>query len=218
MFSERAQSDLRNDLVYSIERGRHQKHILAFLKSNLCECATRLTGATRNDLASMCEDDISRQVVRLLNEKLREGSGYLFMFEAKRGPDIWIYAVPCKPFTSELFLIEAKRLPPTSPRDYVRTGIGRFKREEHGKEHEEAVLLGYIQANDFAYWQAKVNSWIGELIGSPDEKPSWAAQDRLCTHELTAVGLYTSTHSRMTARPIRLHHIWIRLVKDTTRN
>lgn len=211
MFSEDTTFDLRSDLVYSIEHGHQQKQIMAFLQSNLSECAAKLMAAAKCDLMTMCEDDISRQIVNLLNDKLREASGYLFRFEARCGPDILIFASPYQPFSSELFVIEAKRLPPTTSRDYVRMGIGRFKREEHGKEHDIAAMLGYIQDEDFGHWYKKVNSWIEDLISTSGESPRWIEQDKLRSIRLTDVGEYESKHSRINENPITLYHFWVPL-------
>ncbi len=211
MYSEDMTFDLRSDLVYSIEHGHQQKQIMAFLQSNLSECAAKLTAAAKCDLMTMYEDDISRQIVNLLNDKLREASGYLFRFEAKCGPDILIFASPYQPFSSELFIIEAKRLPSPKSRDYVKTGIGRFKREEHGKKHDIAAMLGYVQDEDFEHWYKKVNSWIEDSIAMPDENPRWMEQDKLHSVRLAGVGEYRSTHSRINENPITLYHFWVPL-------
>ena len=213
MFSEDNKPDLKSNLVYSIERHRHQKRILGFLQNSLPGLARQLIEAVDFTLSNMCEDDISREIVNLLNDKIRESSGYIFRFEAKSGPDILIYALPYAPFSSELLVIEAKRLPPTSSRDYVHTGIGRFKREEHGKQHDIAAILGYVQDEDFAHWYKKINSWIDDLIHKANESPAWIEQDKLCRVKEGDLGEYESIHSRVSKDPIALRHFWIMLNK-----
>lgn len=211
MYSEEMTVDLQSDLVYTIKHGHQQKQIIAFLQSNISECATKLTGAAKSDLLTMHEDDISRQIVNLLNDKLREKSGYLFRFEAKEGPDILIFASPYKAFSLELFVVEAKRLPPTSNQDYVKSGIGRFKKEKHGKGHGIAAMLGYVQKENFDHWYNEINSWIEDLIATPDGNPSWIEQDKLHLISRVDVGEYRSTHSRINENPIILHHFWVSL-------
>ena len=164
VYIEQNGTELLRDLDYTIGHGHHQKSILIFLQNNLPELARKLKEGAKIDLTNVKEDDLSREIVNLLNDKLRETSGYIFRFEAKSGPDILIFAAPYRAFSGELFIVEAKRLPPTSNRDYVKSGIGRFKREEHGKQHDIAAMLGYVQSRDFEYWYNEVNSWIEDLI------------------------------------------------------
>ena len=211
MFCKDNNPDLRSNLVYSIRRRHHQKRILGFLQDNLPIVARRLTGGSRYSVSTMDEDDISREVVNLLNDRIRESSVYLFRFESKSGPDILIYALPYEPFSSELLLVEAKRLPSTSSRDYVRTGVGRFKRAEHGGRHDVAAMLAYVQDKDFNHWHETINSWIDDLIHNADESPAWTAQDRLRRVKVADLGEYESTHSRVSRNPIVLRHLWIKL-------
>ena len=144
-----------------------------------------------------------------MNDKLRESSGYLFRFEAKSGPDILIFASPYQSFSDPLLVIEAKRLPPTSKRDYVRTGIGRFKTEEHGKHHDIAAMLGYIQDKDFDYWYKEINGWIDDLIVDVTQNPRWEKQDKLNKSNAAPLGEYDSKHSRKEKGPITLCHFWL---------
>ena len=138
-------------LRYSLDHHQHQKKILSFLRSNLPEITNKLIKSAGANLMDYEEDDITGEINNFLNDKLRESSGYLFRFEAKSGPDILMFASPYQSFSPPLFVIEAKRLPSTSARDYVRTGIGRFKNGEHGAQYNIAAVLGYVQDNDFDY-------------------------------------------------------------------
>ena len=124
-----------------------------------------------------------------------------------------VYQFPHIVHTPELFVIEAKRLPPTSSRDYVKTGIRRFKTEEHGKPHELAAILGYIQDKDSSYWHKIVNSWIDTLISDADDTPKWIEQDKIRRIKVTDLAEYESKHSRVSKNPITLHHLWIMLNK-----
>jgi hypothetical protein len=206
MFFEQNKPDIRK-VHYPIKLGSHQIKILAFLKINLPIFAKMLTD--KINLTKIGEDIISGEIANLLNDKLRESSGYVFLFEAKKGPDILIFAAPYKPFSQKLFVIEAKRLHSRNSNDYVRTGIGRFKKEEHGKQDNIAAMLGYVQENNFDHWYNKVNSWINALIPDEKENPRWAADEQISKIQITEIGEYISKHSRITENPIILYHFWL---------
>lgn len=203
---------VQSDLDYSIPRRFHQKRILAFLRTNLPTFASDFleTASPRNEVI-LAENYISTQISLFLSNKSNE-SGYIFGFQAT-GPDILVHQFPHVVHTPELFVIEAKRLPPTSSRDYVKTGIRRFKTEEHGKLHELAAILGYVQDRDFSYWHKTVNSWIDTLISDADETPKWIEQDKLGRVKVADPSEYESIHSRVSKNPITLYHIWIKLYK-----
>jgi hypothetical protein len=208
---EQSKPDIKNDLIYSLESGHHRKSILSFIRENIVDVSSILLGKANINISTLYEDDISREITNLLNDKLRELSGYLFRFEAKSGPDILIFASPYIAFSEPLFFIEAKRLPPTSSRDYVNSGIGRFKNKEHGKNHDIAAMLGYVQKEDFNYWYGKVNSWIDDLIANPNDCIGWSEQDKITIIQVSEFGEYKSTHSRIKINPITLYHFWINL-------
>jgi hypothetical protein len=212
MYIEQNGSELQRELKYTIGHGQYQKSILIFLQNNLPGIPRNLCEGAQSDLTNAREDVITGEIVNLLNDKLRETSGgYLFRFEAKSGPDILIFATPYEAFSEELFVIEAKRLPPTSHRDYVKGGIGRFKREEHGKQHNMAAMLGYVQSENFAYWYNEVNRWIEDLISANDNNIRWEQQDRICIIQIKDIGEYKSKHSRIIKNAIILYHFWINL-------
>jgi hypothetical protein len=209
MFFEQSGPDIYNELKYSLEHRQHQKKILTFLRSNLPGIADRLIQGTGASLSDFEEDDLTGEINNLLNDKLRESSGYLFRFEAKSGPDILMFASPYEPFSMPLFVIEAKRLPPTRSRDYVLTGIRRFKMEEHGMHHDIAAMLGYVQDKNFNHWYDEINLWIDDLIADMTQKPQWEQQDKLNQVVVTSYGEYKSIHSRTKQGPITLHHFWL---------
>ena len=209
MFFEQSGPDIQNELKYSLEYRQHQKKILTFLRSNLPGITNKLIEGANSRLSDFEEDDLTGEINNLLNDKLRESSGYLFRFEAKSGPDILMFASPYEPFSIPLFVIEAKRLPPTKRRDYVLTGIRRFKTEEHGMQHDIAAILGYVQDKNFNHWYDEINLWIEDLIADAAQKPRWEQQDKLNKVGVASYGEYTSTHSRVKMGPITLHHFWL---------
>ena len=209
MFLEQSGPDIHNELKYSLEDHQHQKKIISFLRSNLPEITNKLIESAGTRLSGFNEDDITREIHNLLSDKLRESSGYLFRFEAKSGPDILMFVSPCEPFSLPLFVIEAKRLPPTKKQDYVLTGIRRFKMEEHGMQHDIAAMLGYVQDKNFNHWYDEINLRIEDLIADTAQKPRWEQQDKLNKVGVASYGEYTSTHSRVKMGPITLHHFWL---------
>jgi hypothetical protein len=212
MFFEKNKPIIRDDLKYSIPSRFHQKKILSFLRYCLPEWA-KICG-DNSVFSTMNEDSISGEIADFLNDQLRNSSGYLFRFEAKKGPDFLVFASPYQMLSEELFVIEAKRLPPTNSQDYVKIGIGRFKNEEHGQNHNIAAMLGYIQKNDFNHWFDQVNSWITTLISLKNETPEWTPKDKICVIQISDIGEYKSEHSRITKNPITIHHFWLNLCSN----
>jgi len=210
MFFKQEQSDIQKDLDYSIKKGLHQIRILTLLRNNLSGFSKDFETLIANqDVNINLEDYISQELQFFLNNKVKQ-SGYLFGFQAK-GPDIFARQLGGGVHSLTLLFIEAKRLPSTSSQDYVKTGIGRFKKEIHGKEHDVAAMLGYVQENDFSHWFTKVNSWIRALISDKNEKPRWTHKEQIYEIRTTDIGEYRSTHCRITEKPITLYHFWINL-------
>jgi hypothetical protein len=218
MFAETTESSNTVKVKFPIAKGQHQTRILMFLRDNLPAITTSLNqGAMLNnvELKKVHEDSITRHIVVLLNQRLIETKkDFLFTFESKDGPDMLIYAMPHLGFSLPIFIIEAKRLPPTSVQEYVRGrngGIERFKKESHGSEYDLAAMLGYIQEKDASYWHQKINCWIDKLILNSIADPKWEEQDKLALVKDSSVAEFISIHSRLKKKPVSLHHFWISL-------
>ena len=212
MFFEQNKSDIQRDLDYSIKTGLHQIKILALLRNNLPKFSKDFKApiaTLKQDVNINFENYISQELSFFLNNKVNQ-SGYLLGFQAT-GPDIFVRLFGVGVHGLTLLFIEAKRLPPSSPQDYVKTGIRRFKKEEHGKQHNVAAMLGYVQEEDFIHWYKTINSWIDDLIRKVDESPAWVEQDKLSRVKEGYLGEYNSIHSRVSKDPIALHHFWIKL-------
>lgn len=208
MFFKQRQLDIRKDLDYSIAKGLHQTKILGLLRNNLPKFSKDFKIAAPNVNVNL-EDYISQELQFFLNNQVRPGS-YLFGFQAK-GPDIFVRQFGARIHGLILLYIEAKRLPPTSSQDYVKTGIRRFKKEEHGKQHDTAAMLGYVQEKDFNHWHNEINSWIAALTSDKSENPRWTKEEQINKVQITDIGEYQSTHHRISKKPIKLHHFWINL-------
>lgn len=209
MFFEQTTPDIQNNLDYPLKPRQHQTAILSFLRQTLPEVAKSLVRTGASILPTLNENDITGEISNLLNDRLRSTSSYLFRFEAQSGPDILMFASPYKTFSRPLFVIEAKRLPSTSSRDYVLTGIRRFKTEEHGKDHDYAAMLGYIQAQDCDHWHNTINGWIDDLTTDRSQKPRWENQDKLNCCCVNPIGEYKSVHRRKERDPITIYHFWL---------
>ena len=210
MLAEQKELEINNNLKFSTERGFHQIRILAFIRTCLPVFAREFIGTSviAADQNINDENYISQELSVFFNNRIPE-SGYIFMFEAK-GPDIFVRQAGSKVHGPTLLFMEAKRLPPTDSQDYVKEGIGRFKRETHGKECNIAAMLGYVQEDDFDHWFNRINSWIITLI-SKEESPKWSAEEQISKIQIADIGEYKSTHSRINEKPITLYHFWINL-------
>ena len=147
MFNEKNELYIQRDLDYSIETGCHQIRILTFLKNKLPEFSREFKASPpaevlKQDVDIEFENYISQELQVFLNNNVIQ-SGYLFGFQAI-GPDIFVRQFGVGIHGLTLLFIEAKRLRSKSSNDYVKTGIRRFKREEHGKQHNIAVMLKLI--------------------------------------------------------------------------
>lgn len=123
-----------------------------------------------------------------------------------------------------LLPIECKRLPTPvgkdrDEREYLISkfsstgGVYRFKSGHHGREHDRAAMIGYIQGKDIAHWHSQLGVWVDDLAAEPVD--GWTAADKLdlVEHDITKrLGSFTSNHSRKAGlNPIRIDHLWIEM-------
>ncbi|MCB8943187.1 MAG: hypothetical protein H6658_05485 [Ardenticatenaceae bacterium] len=171
---------------------------------------------------SLLEDDISRELNAFLQSKAKN---YIFRFNEKKGVDFQILVEPYILWAKPIFMIEAKRLPPTNPKDYVqgRTGgIERFKREQEGfiLEKNHCAMVAYIQRHTFEHWLAQVNHWITELVANNEsfEGVNWEESDKLVAiaSNMSAIARYTSNHSRKTLARLTVNHFWFDMRVDNS--
>lgn len=128
-----------------------------------------------------------------------------------------------------ILVIEGKRLPApsndrereyvTGENDDITGGIQRFKTGAHGKEHGEAIIVGYVQAEVPEYWFAVINGWISDLKTELPDK--WSMNDELRDIQCEDSGQRArsfSEHSRVSgcrSESIRLHHFWIQMKRPS---
>ena len=123
------------------------------------------------------------------------------------------------------FSMEAKRLPTpggkSREKEYVigatheNGAMERYKKGIHGKNLDQAGIIGYIQDKDSSFWFPTVNSWIQDLIIS--DPGLWKTDDVLISGSSTSPNLFlaqSTNHRDIAGLPndtIILHHFWIAL-------
>jgi hypothetical protein len=189
------------------------KAILGFLEMWLHPFRKEYLSTTSSSL----EDEISEKLNLFLQKKSKENN-LLFQFGGRKGVDFQIYVEPYLMSAKPIFMIEAKRLPPTNYRDYVqgRTGgIERFKREQEGfiLDKNHCAMVGYIQQHSFGDWFEVINQWLTELITANDKHDgiTWEESDKLVYVESNTEGVakYTSNHARKTLLRLTVFHYWL---------
>ena len=117
-------------------------------------------------------------------------------------------------------VIEGKRLPApdkSREREYVTGdnkitgGIQRFKKGQHGKDHEKAIILAYLQRGASDEWYSTINSWIEGLSESHPEE--WDKSELLEDFQnSTQTSRMKSRHPRpqnCQSEKIQLLHFWV---------
>ncbi|MFA6172831.1 MAG: hypothetical protein WC701_04035 [Kiritimatiellales bacterium] len=202
---------------FSFGANKTQRAILQYLGEWL---PLFLKWSNGRSFAGTQEDDISEELEWFLQEKVKS-TNLLLNLNRKKGSDFRFRIDGMGVGTQSVFLMEAKRLPPTSTRDYVHHhgspgGISRFKLEQVGFGDHLAfsAMLGYVQKNDFEHWFNQVNLWIADLMAAPDEvEMKWGNEDKLLfVKKDKSIAEYRSIHTRISKAPIRLTHFWLNMV------
>mgnify|MGYP005847216325 CR=1 FL=1 len=183
------------------------------------------------------EEELNAQLHNFLEVRSRQQFPMVFFQHEQRQADrrrVDLAAKPVSPVIIKgvsynkylpILVIEGKRLPPPSKdreREYVTGGeklsggIQRFKLGLHGKAHDAAIIVGYVQKQDIRQWHSQVNDWIAELAKSDPEE--WSADETLTefsTEDQSTRSRSVSKHPRSISHarsPIRLFHFWIQCV------
>ncbi len=204
------------DIDFSFKANKTQRSILKYLREWLPGFLREFDGHFQPNEK---EDDISG-VLALFLQKRMKATNLLIDLNRKWGSDFQ-FTTDVLIGAEPIFLVEAKRLPSTSTRDYVHHhkkpgGISRFKEEQSGfgKHLTSSAMVGYVQKYDFDHLFNQVNGWISDLIESDEDSGlSWAKTDMLVeTKRGVSVVEYTSTHERVSKKPIHLTHFWLDMV------
>lgn len=167
------------------------------------------------------EDGISQRLNLFLQVKAKSNN-FLFQFNGRKGVDFSIVIELPDLWAKPVFVIEAKRLPPTNPRDYVQGptgGIERFKREKDGFsfERNQCAMVAYVQRKTFYHWFGQINNWLTDLIEDKQEHEEiiWEESEKLVEIPPVAnhVATFISHHSRKTLTRLTIHHFWLDMQK-----
>lgn len=160
------------------------------------------------------EDHITQKIVQL---SIVMDSSWVFIQQNKNkgsraSEDIGVS--PKSNPTKVFFVIEAKRLPSSSKKEYIignTGGIERFKREKHAKNFFYAGMIGYVQNNDIESWEKRINAWIDEEITTSSSSDLiWSNIDKLnCTKSIRKLSKYSSKHLCISGKNIELIHLLI---------
>lgn len=124
--------------------------------------------------------------------------------------------------TKQLYVVEAKRLPTDKEqgrreKEYVcghkkDTGaLERYKSGSHGLRLSKSAVIGYIEQDDFNYWNKKINEWISERASST---PSvWSTSELLNNLLIDKTENFSTSRSIINRKSdyIELFHLWIKM-------
>jgi hypothetical protein len=123
-----------------------------------------------------------------------------------------------------IIVIECKRLPApsqnrereyvTGEREKISGGIQRFKLGEHGREHNIAIIVGYVQKKSLHDWFLIINGWIDALANTNSDL--WSNEEKLTEFhsDSNKRAKSISIHSRRKeckSNTIQLFHFWIQM-------
>lgn len=185
------------------------------------------------------EEDLNAQFHNFLDSRSRDEFPMVFFQHEQRQTGSRRVDLSAKPVQAvciqgvtyskyqPFLVIEGKRLPAPSKareREYVTGedqasgGIQRFKLGLHGKDHQVAVLLGYLQKGTPKHWLPILNGWILDL--SKSDPDLWSESDTLsaCAGTMDAhCGKAVSDHPRSSgcvSPEIKLYHFWVQMVPN----
>jgi hypothetical protein len=171
------------------------------------------------------EDDLTQilysqvqSVIRKQNHPFNVGNQERDLTKLSKGiPDLFFYADRLGKPPFSIFSIECKRLPtPTKSREkeYVigdknNGGIERFKTKKHGKGLNECGLLGFVEKENFNYWNKTINNWINDLTTTNKD---WKKDEVLLEIESDTDYCVLKSIAHRESDDINLTHLWISIV------
>jgi len=211
--------------------------VVTFVESHLALFSERYTGSNIKN-----ENGLNQELCKLLNAYARIECRFFFfekefMENVEKGNSPKVdFGVLVFPINSEFynayesfFSMEAKRLGQTKKtreKEYLIGreedgkykhcgGVERFKMAIHGKNLQFGAMIGYVQANDFHYWQRTIDGWIDELVvGKLSSCSLWSEKDKLqLLNQTASTAKYRSENSRQNGSII-LFHLWVNLNPD----
>lgn len=175
------------------------------------------------------EDQITADFSLYLNAESEKSADVFRFVNQDNKADIGVHAG--KKYTrksiSNLCWIEAKRLPTPQnserdEREYVfvdhdkkykgNGGIERFKLNKHGINLPVSIMFGYVQLQDFSFWENRINEWLA----SYSKTAPFCKVEKLSPY-FNKPGRYISKHTRYDVKTKKfisdftLYHFWIDL-------
>lgn len=211
--------------------------VVTFVEKHLAQFSKQYTGSNIKN-----ENGLNQELCKLLNAYARIECCF-FIFDKESMEDVEKsnsprvdFGVRVLPINSEFyntqesfFAMEAKRLGQTKKtreKEYLIGreedgkykhcgGVERFKMAIHGKNLQFGAMIGYVQANDFHYWQRTIDGWIDELVvGKISSCSRWSEKDKLqLLNQTASTAKYRSENSRQNGSII-LFHLWVNLYPD----
>lgn len=138
----------------------------------------------------------------------------LYGVEAKRLPT---HSTPMEGLEREREYVVGDWAARSSPDKRLKGGIERFKEGLHGKDLSRAGMIGFVQRENFSYWESKVNEWIADLISNPvpSHRSKWEVQDQLIPCKSPGLKVHEghSLHARQDLSPISITHFWLDVIR-----
>lgn len=142
------------------------------------------------------------------NYKLSKGHSDFFFYPNEQNVEL-----------SSFYSVESKRLPSpelSREKEYVignknNGGIERYKTEKHGKGLNKCGLLGFVEEENFDYWNTTINNWITEL--SETDNSNWKNDERLSMDEVNSNYCVLESIAHRKDDDVQLTHLWINISK-----
>src|SRR5690606_6680991 len=140
-------------------------------------------------------------------------------YGTKGVPDFYFHKVAEGVHNEPLMVWEAKMLSTSlgkkREKEYVigdknNGGIERFKTEKHGKGQNNCGLLGFVEDNDFLYWNTTINTWINDLSTTNSD---WKKDEVLFKAEVDNDFCVLTSIAHRKSDDVNLAHIWVSISK-----
>lgn len=227
----------------NIKFGTASKELRRILASSVIDFVFEHLDGWRDSERDACTDTAEKK----LNERLcvyleyKARSDGLFLFHHEQSQvgqrSVDIAAKPFNPYFfacpygyetmhDNITVFEAKRLPiqeKARKDEYVTGctkitgGIQRFRLCQHGKDHDTAAMIGYVQKDGFDSNFTNINNCFSRITECTDGL-EWSCEDLLKPLKIDnscGKARTESVHERCNGTQICLHHLWIEMNRSS---
>lgn len=171
-----------------------------------------------NDLTLILVEQVDNYLVSK-NYSFGAKNQYSDTFLKTKGiPDFYFHSRELGFTSPAYFVVESKRLPSqTFKTEYVfgktkNGGIERFKIEKHGLGFDECGMIGFVEEETYAHWFSNINTWIEDLSKTTS---TWKLSEKLNKVQNSSSDYqYLESEVIRSSNIMKLHHIWIDIVKS----